>query len=309
MAQESLSSFQQLWQRRKFVATLTKAAGASLFLSSPFMAAAKHSMPYQSWSVGDIMDLFIKQVPGGRIPNTVDSLKAGNKDIQVKGVVTTMFPTIEIIEKTIDAGANFIIAHEPSFYNHQDQTDWLKEDDVYQYKWNLLQKHNIAIWRNHDYVHSYSPDAVQSAVVTQLGWQKYQDKEYGNRIIIPAASLQSLIHHIKKSLGISTVRYVGDLTQSCKKLLLMPGAYGGRRHIEAIGKEQPDVLVVGEIQEWETAEYIRDARRKGNKLSLIIMGHTDSEEPGAAFMASWLKQHVLGVAVRHIPSRNPLSFL
>ena len=297
------------WPRRKFVSMLTKAVGSGIFLSAPFVSNAFTGPKKKDWTVGDIMELFIKQVPGATFSNTVDTLKAGSRNTRVTGIVTTMFPTIEIITKTIAVGANFIIAHEPTFYNHLDETNWLENDDVYQYKADLLKKHNIAIWRNHDYAHAYRPDSVQSAVVTQLGWQKFQDKEYGSRIVVPAMSLQLLIQHIKKSLHIHTVRYIGDLNQSCKKILLMPGAYGGRRHIEAIGKEQPDVAVVGEIQEWETAEYVRDARAKGKKLSLVIMGHASSEEPGSAFMATWLQQNVPGVAVKHIPSGNPLSFL
>jgi putative NIF3 family GTP cyclohydrolase 1 type 2 len=307
MIQDS-SSFNQLWKRRKFVATLTKAVGSGFFLSAPLFIGAKYFVQ-ETWTVGRVMDLFIKQIPNAPFSNTVDTLKAGDKDIVVTGIVTTMFPTIEVVKKTIDAKANFIICHEPSFYNHQDQTDWLEKDDVYNHKRDLLKQHNIAIWRNHDYIHSYRPDAVQSAVVTKLGWQKYQDKEYGSRIIIPATNLQALIKHVKTSLGIRMVRYIGDLSQTCKKILLIPGAAGGRRHIEAVSKEQPDVLIVGEVQEWETAEYIHDAKLMGKKISLIIMGHADSEEPGASFMVSWIKQNMPGMPVREVPSGNPLSFL
>jgi len=69
------------------------------------------------------------------------------------------------------------------------------------------------------------------------------------------------------------------------------------------------VIIVGEIQEWETAEYIRDARSKGKKIALIVLGHSDSEEPGSDFMAAWLKRNIKGMNVRHIPSQNPLLFL
>ena len=302
------SNSDNYWERRQFIKTVSKVAGASLFFQAPFISNAI-SRNYEEWTVGKIMDLFIKEIPGAPFQNTVDTLKSGSRNTKVTGIVTTMFPTVEVINESIKAGANFIIAHEPSFYNHQDETNWLKNDEVYEYKAGLLKKHNIAIWRNHDYIHSYKPDGVQSAVVTQLGWATYQDKEERSRINIPATSLQALIQQIKQRLDIEMVRYIGDLKQSCSKLLLLPGAYGGKRQIEAIGKHKPDTVIVGELQEWETAEYVRDARTKGMNLSLIIMGHSVSEEPGAAFMESWLKQHVPGVPVKHIPSGNPLSFL
>ena len=89
----------------------------------------------------------------------------------------------------------------------------------------------------------------------------------------------------------------------------MPGASGGKSHIEGIIREKPDVLVCGEIQEWETAEYVRDAQTKGDKLSLVVLGHIASEEPGSAYMATWLKEKLPGIKVIHVPAENSLSFL
>ncbi len=294
--------------RRTFVATLTKALGATLFLPAPLLSIAGASGARKTWAVGEIMDLFVKSVPGAPLENTVDTLKAGSRDQQVTGVVTTMFATMEVIQKAIAAGANFIIAHEPTFYNHADVTDWLQQDAVYQAKMGLLQQHNIAVWRNHDYIHRHQPDGILKGVVDRLGWQKYQDPQVPGRFTVPSITLEAFIQQAKKALGISMVRYIGELSQTCSKVLLMPGAYGGRNHIEAIRREAPEVAVVGEIQEWETAEYVRDARAQGKRLSLVVLGHTDSEEPGAAFMAQWLKEHVPGVKVTHIPSGNPLRF-
>ena len=51
-----------------------------------------------------------------------------------------MFATVEVVQKAIAAGANFIIAHEPTFYNHADDTEWLQHDAVYNYKRDLLQR-------------------------------------------------------------------------------------------------------------------------------------------------------------------------
>ncbi|HEU4632574.1 MAG TPA: Nif3-like dinuclear metal center hexameric protein, partial [Flavisolibacter sp.] len=260
-------------------------------------------------TVGQVMDSFISGVPGAPLDKTVDTLKCGERETTVSGMVTTMFPTLEIIEKTIALGANFIIAHEPAFYNHLDETQWLQNDDVYRYKWDLLTKNNIAIWRNHDYIHRHVPDGVLEGVVNKLNWKPYQDTKESTVFHLPAQDLKTLIQKVKSSLGISALRYIGDLSHSCRKILLLPGAYGGRRHIEAIGATKPDVLLCGEIQEWETAEYIRDARRKGQNISLIVMGHAVSEEPGAGYMAAWLKKNFPGVTTTHIPSQNPLLFL
>jgi len=118
-----------------------------------------------------------------------------------------------------------------------------------------------------------------------------------------------LINHTKAKLNIAKVRYIGDPAQKCSRVLLMPGAAGGQRQIEAIIKVKPDVLVCGEIQEWETAEYVRDALAKGDNLSLVILGHIASEEPGSEFMLTWLKEKVPGIKATHVRSGNSLSFM
>jgi putative NIF3 family GTP cyclohydrolase 1 type 2 len=296
--------------RRKFIYNVSAAVGAGVILSSPlFSSAASIIKIDETYTVKQIMDMFIKDVPGGALSNSVDTLKAGNPDMKVTGIVTTMFPTIAVIRNTIDLDANFIIAHEPTFYNHTDDTSWLQNDEVYRYKVDLLNKHNIAIWRNHDYIHHLVPDGVTTGVLAKLDWQKYADHDVPNIITLPKTTLKGLIMHTKATLNIARVRYIGDPAQKCSRVLLMPGAAGGQRQIEAIIKVKPDVLVAGEIQEWETAEYVRDALAKGDNLSLVILGHIASEEPGSEFMLNWLKEKVPGIKAAHVRSGNSLSFL
>ena len=291
--------------RRKFITRSLQSAG--VLLVAPAISTARINKT-SDYTVGEIMDLFIKDVPGGPFTNTVDNLKSGSRDIKVSGIVTTMFATIEVIRKAIDLGANFIIAHEPTFYNHTDDTSWLVNDDVYKYKAALLAQHNIAVWRNHDYIHSLVPDGVTTGVLAKLQWEKFTDPNSLNVITLPATTLKDLIAHLKEKLAIEKVRYIGNTAQICKRVLLMPGAAGGRRQIEQAGKVKPEVLVCGEIQEWETAEYIRDARAKGDNISLVVLGHIASEEPGSEFMKNWLKEKIPTIKTTHISPGNSLTF-
>ncbi len=291
--------------RRKFITRSLQSAGVLLVAPAISTAGINKTSDY---TVGEIMDLFIKDVPGGPFTNTVDNLKSGSRDIKVSGIVTTMFATIEVIRKAIDLGANFIIAHEPTFYNHTDDTSWLVNDDVYKYKAALLAQHNIAVWRNHDYIHSLVPDGVTTGVLAKLQWEKFTDPNSLNIITLPATTLKDLIVHLKEKLAIEKVRYIGNTTQACRRVLLMPGAAGGRRQIEQVGKVKPEVLVCGEIQEWETAEYIRDARAKGDNISLVVLGHIASEEPGSEFMKNWLKEKIPTIKTTHISPGNSLTF-
>ena len=295
--------------RRKFMYNVSAGIGAGLVLASPLMSLATNIRSADDYTVGQVMDEFISEVPGGVLSPTVDTLKAGSRDTKITGIVTTMFATIAVIRNAIDLGANFIIAHEPTFYNHPDDTDWLKDDDVYKFKINLLNQHHIAIWRNHDYIHHMKPDGVTIGTLEQLDWRKYADKDTLNIITLPAVTLKELIHHAKSKLNIDRVRYVGDPLQKCTRVLFIPGAAGGRVQIDSIRQVKPDVLVCGEIQEWETAEYVRDALAKGDNLSLVVLGHIASEEPGSTYMLKWLSEKFPSIKATHVPSSNSLSFM
>jgi len=296
--------------RRRFIYNVSTAVGAGVVLSVPMVSKASGFFKKpDTFTVKQVIDLFMKQVPGTPFPNTVDTLKSGSPDTVVTGIVTTMFATIDVIRKAIDLGANFIIVHEPTFYNHLDATDWLKNDSVYQYKIDLLNKHNIAIWRNHDTIHQLKPDGVTKGVLEQLEWQQFAGKDIPNILTFPPVLVKDLVTHVKEKLHIEKVRFIGDPAQSCTRVLFMPGAPGGTRQIQGIGKVKPDVLICGEIAEWETAEYVRDARAKGDNISLILLGHIASEEPGSAFMLQWLNENVPSIKSTHVYCENSLSFM
>lgn len=298
----------KLTGRREFMGVMTKAAGASWLMPPLNLSWESNDYP-PSVTVGQVIDLIIKSIPNAPFPKTVDTLKSGSLTQNVTGIVSTMFATVEVIEKAIAAGANFIIAHEPTFYNHADETDWLQTDDVFQKKKELLTKHGIAVWRFHDYLHTHRPDGVQAGMLAALDWTRYASPNNPRLLTVPATPLGQLITHAKNKLGITQVRVVGDPAQSCQRILLMPGAAGGRSQITAIEKTQPDVVFCGEASEWETPEYVRDARRQGKKLSLVILGHIVSEASGMEWVVSWLQPQLPGIPIQYINSGNEFTYL
>ena len=293
-------------ERRKFVKSLIKAAaGTSALLMLPGLGfAQKKEAGTAPLTIQQVIDLILKSIPGAPFSQTVDTIKAGDPSQVVKGIVTTMFATDEVIERTAALGANFIIAHEPTFYNHTDDVSWLKNDAVYQYKRNLLDKNGITIWRFHDYIHAHKPDGVLMGVLTALGWQHYYQQEHPRLITIPTTTLQNIITLVKNRLDIPHVRVIGGPTETCSRIALLPGAAGGKPQMDVIMKEKPDLLIVGELNEWETSEYIRDLRHMGAKTSLLVLGHIQSEEPGLKWLVEWLQPQLPGVRITHVPSKD-----
>lgn len=174
--------------RRRFLArSLAALAATSLRLPRVLaMPSARPAAPPPPLTVRRVIDALLADIPGAPFPNTVDTIKAGDPSQPVKGIVTAMFATDAVIPKTIGLGANFIIAHEPTFYNHTDETGWLGE--------------------------------------------------------------------------------------------------------------------------WETSEYVRDARFQGRKIALVVLGPCVSEEPGLEWLLPVLARKAPGIRATHIPSGDAFSW-
>jgi putative NIF3 family GTP cyclohydrolase 1 type 2 len=257
-------------------------------------------------TIEQVIDLILKNIPGAPFADTVDTIKAGDPKQKVRGIVTTMFATADVMEQAAKRGANFIIAHEPTFYSHTDVTAWLTEDRVYRYKKELLEKHGLVVWRFHDYMHALRPDGVQMGVLQALGWEAYYNADKPHLLTLPQTTLQNIVTLVKSRLRIPHVKIVGDLKDTCSRVVLIPGAAGGRMQMQALMQEQPDLLIVGEINEWETSEYVRDLRHAGVRTSLMVLGHIQSEEPGMEWLAQWLRPKLPGIGVHHIPTTDAL---
>ena len=113
-------------------------------------------------TVGEIIDGIIKKTGIGPLPKeqTCDQLISGNSNMEVTKVVTTFMATVDVIKKAIAMDANFIITHEPTWFNGKDCIDWLEEDPVYLEKKKMLEDNNIAVWRFHDHMHMGEEDGI-----------------------------------------------------------------------------------------------------------------------------------------------------
>ncbi len=298
-----------LYNRKTFLSHSLKMAGGLSLLSLPGAAlAAQLPSAQKEYSVQDVMDIILKEVPGAPFKETVDTLKSGNANDKVTGIITTMFSTITVINEAVKQHASFIIAHEPTFYNHTDDKEFVNNNPVVQQKAALLAKHNITVWRFHDYCHSLVPDAISYGVVKKAGWLSYF-KQDSFTLEIPAIKFNALVQHLKQSLNIAHLRVIGDEHQTCQRIALLPGAAGGKAQISAVLETAPDVLIIGEASEWETVEFIRDARLLGFKTALIVLGHSVSEEPGMEWVAAWLTPKLPEIKITHVPSNDPFTWM
>ncbi|HEU0005211.1 MAG TPA: hypothetical protein VFS12_04385, partial [Terriglobia bacterium] len=73
-------------------------------------------------TASQIIERIQKQVGVTWRSRTVDTFKAGNPETVVKGIATSFSATLDVCQGAATSGKNLIIVHEPTFYNHLDET-------------------------------------------------------------------------------------------------------------------------------------------------------------------------------------------
>lgn len=239
--------------------------------------------------------------------DTVDTFKAGDPDTPVTGIATTMMATFDVLKRASDEHANFIITHEPTFYTHQDKTDSFEaaNDPVWREKEAFIKEHHLVVWRFHDHWHMHQPDGILSGMTQALDWQSYQSAAAPNLFVFPRPqTVRALAKNIQQKIGIHVLRVVGNPDLEVTKVALMPGAAGTERHLVLLRRDDVQALVIGEVPEWETIEYVADAASEGKPKALILMGHIPSEQAGMESCADWLRTFVKGVPITFVATHE-----
>lgn len=249
-----------------------------------------------------IIGTIIKNTGAANIPNTVDIIKEGDPETQVTGIITCMFATMDVLKEAVSKNCNLIIAHEPLYYNHLDETKQFQNDPVFLEKKRFINYHKLVIWRFHDYIHSMKPDGIESGMVTKLRWKDYTVTGKTNQFVLPETDLNGLLKYLKQIFPQNAFYVVGKPEMKLSKVSLSVGAPGSMNHILKLEDKNVDVVIAGESQQWETYEYMRDAVEQGRNKAIIFIGHVSSEEAGMEYCAEWLKGFIKDIPITFVKS-------
>lgn len=241
--------------------------------------------------------------------DTVDVFKCGDPTATVNGIVTTFTATIDVIRKAASLQANLIITHEPTFYNHRDELEWIQNDAVYKAKRELLERTGITVWRFHDTWHMTEPDGILTGVVRQLGWENCVDPQEGYLFHIPPMTARELAGLLKSKMGLSGLRMAGDPEMTCQQVALLLGSVPGEWQVDALRRPGVDAVICGETVEWQACEYVRDASAADMPKAVLAIGHERSEEAGMTYLVEWLSARLPDVPITHLSAGDPLRYL
>lgn len=257
--------------------------------------------------IGDAIDRILARMPERLAEPGCDRVVHGDPGQELRGVAVTFMASAAVAERAAAAGANLIVTHERTWWNHHDHVDWLDGDAVLAAKRARLDAAGLVLWRLHDHLHRGWPDLIAAGVLAALGWERYADPARFAIVAPPPATLGGVAAHARARLGAATLRVAGDPAMAVRRLALLPGAWGGRRQIELLRQDGVDAVLCGESPEWETCEYVRDACACGRPKGLIVAGHAASEEAGMAHLAGLVRGWLPGVPVAHLATGEPFT--
>ena len=228
-----------------------------------------------------------------------DTFKVGDPNTEVKGIATTFMATLDLIQRAHAAGLNFVITHEPTFWNDADIVKDFAEDPIYRFKVDFCARNNMVVWRYHDHMHARQPDLIWVGLARALGWAERGQRQF----TFPSTTLGALAADIQRRMNIRALRVVGDRNARVSSAAVGMG-YGMPRVSPDV-----DVVIGGENPEtggnFDDTEYVLDAAFIGRNKGQIILGHAVSEEPGMEDCANWLRTFVTEVPIQFIRAGEP----
>jgi putative NIF3 family GTP cyclohydrolase 1 type 2 len=357
--------------RRDFVAMTAASAAAA-----PFELTEGPARAVAAVTVQEIVNRIKKNIGVDWSTDGDDTIKIGDPSTAVTGVVTTSMATLEVLQKSVRAGANLVITAAPTFYTRADLSTpggrgpgnsaagaargqapargaapaaapppspsaasgpgtgasapmppapalpasvvpppqppatattppaAPPPDPVYAGKNAFIAQHKLVVFRLSQHWNQRKPDPRATGLAAAMGWAKYKAGDDALHFEVPPITLEALASQLKKTLGTrGGIRAIGNRAMTVRRIGLLPGY----TQIQASIAMLPgvDVIVAGEVQEWESATYAQDVAFAGLAKGFISIGRVVNEGPGMQVCADWLKTIVPEVPVRFISAGDP----
>ena len=247
--------------------------------------------------------LEINEYLNGLVPDlkekTVDRVIYGGPDREVEGIAVAWMPYKRAIEEAHESGANVLVTHEPTFYDHWDLEGKGPEFEECKAKMEFIDDLEMTVIRCHDVWDALPEIGIPYA------WGEFLDlgdptggQLYYNLYSIEPQSAMDFTRSVAEKtagLGQDTVGFYGDPGREIRTVGLGTGCISNPFKIYELGADLA-ISVDDVVRAWVAGEWCQD---QGNPL--IVVNHCVSEEPGMVTLANHLKEAFPDVPVNHLP--------
>ena len=291
--------------RRQF----SRLSGASFLTATRVTAQQRHLTAQQ------VLERIQKNLGVPWQTDTLDGFKSGEPSTEVSGVATTAMATMEVLSHAVREKTNLVVTLEPVFFGRMDGASTpaaagrgmvgiTPDDPVLLAKKEFIQKNELVVFRFYDNWRSRRPDPFATGLAQIMGWTNYQAGGNALQYEIPSITIGALAEGLATRLKARAgIRVVGDARTRVRRIAILPGVSPLASTMKAL--PDADLVLAGEVREWESVEYAQDAVAAGQNKGLIMLGRVVSEEPGMSVCADWLRRLIPEAPVRWLPAGDP----
>lgn len=263
---------------------------------------------------------------GGRLPADVRAALAGatllhgSADTPITGIMVATVPSLSVLRQAVATGCNLVLSAEAPLYSRplpEDANPFAKAgaerlfaDPVYKEKAAYLAEHKLIVYRLPTRSGARSGEGVPSTysplftthLARALGLAPMANAPWF--FSTPPIPLGTLVQRAQMSVGAhGGLRVIGDLAMPVRKVCVVPGTAEVVATLTHL--RQADVLVTGDLREWEIVPYIADSRAAGHPKGLVALGRILSEQPGTRALAAALRAAHPGLPVSMAERADP----
>lgn len=253
----------------------------------------------------EIMNELFAWAPGD-YTETCDTLKAGSPDAEVSRIAVCCFTTPQVIRDAAAWGAQLLITHEPTFYDHWDREP---TSPVGVAKRRMIEETGMTVYRYHDHPHMAPEDLICAGEIEALKLPGHVSYKSGfgvtHYILDTPITPRDLAAHIEREWDLRHVRIAGTTDKPCTHLVLAWGTPG--RILEELAGEG-EIVLTGEACEWREAEYVRDADELGFRKALLVLSHCGSERDGMKYIAGLIEKRFPELEVKYFRSEEVYTY-
>lgn len=250
------------------------------------------------------------------IPGDELGLLLGDPSVDVTGVVTCWAPTLSVLQKAAEIGANLVIGHEPLTYGRcgrdpEAHLQWYEERHPTakvpnQRRLAFALSKGLSIYRYHsnwDWAPQYG---MVDRLAAALGLGTPVGGERGAPIhVIPAIVARELAERARRRLGAGPLRLIGDPERVVTRVALCHGGFGQMfTYPEVPVRHGAELAFFGEMLDY-TIRYCVEV-----DLIAVELGHYRSENLGMEGMAAFLRERLPSeIPVHCLPSGEPWVYV
>lgn len=256
-------------------------------------------------NTNDIREHLLSKAPWVNPEATVDTVKAGDPEKEIKSVAVGWMSTIDNLRLAHEKGCDLFITHEPTFWHHSADEQPLRAEPPGISKQKFLDETGLAILRVHDIWDPWPEIGIRDSWAAGLGLQK-RLAEDGRRFVavyeIPETTLGAFAKQVAtkvQPLGQDTVWVLGEPNWRISRPAVGTGC--GTPGINMISKGADVVVVCDDgFSYWQRGERFFEM-----SVGVIMVSHGTSEIWGIENLARYLDETFAELQVTYL-DQHPL---